>query len=105
MNVSEVEDHISVKYEVKRRLGKGVSCMSHILKTWESETGFLPEVVQHIAKATGKPDVLFIYLAKGCTKLLILLNCSRYISCCLKCSEFNRQYVYATTATEMVTQK
>ena len=45
MNVSEVEDHISVKYEVKRRLGKGVSCMSHILKTWESETGFLPEVV------------------------------------------------------------
>lgn len=24
-NVSEVEDHISLKYEIKKRLGKGVS--------------------------------------------------------------------------------
>ena len=28
-NVSEVEDHISLKYEIKKRLGKGVSdCLS-----------------------------------------------------------------------------
>lgn len=25
MNLTEVEEHITVKYEIKRRLGKGVS--------------------------------------------------------------------------------
>ncbi len=37
MNITEVEEHIALKYEIKRRLGKGVSCSFPINMCFKSD--------------------------------------------------------------------
>lgn len=37
MNITEVEEHIALKYEIKRRLGKGVSCSFPIIVCFKSD--------------------------------------------------------------------
>lgn len=47
-NVSEVEDHISLKYEIKKRLGKGVSDLLslHLLDFMDMEAN-LSQAIQY----------------------------------------------------------